>query len=218
MRLHWTMRRSRQLGSALAITVLTLGCRESPAPVEPEPEALEGSALDEEVSDAATSHRHGATDATIPGHVASRELARLRRATARFHRIAVAERAGYAVLVTHPTSGAACLEDPALGGMGRHYLDPELLDGEVEIESPEVVIYEPTRNGRPRLVAVEYIVPFTIRGPDQPPPALFGRAFEQNHTFGLWALHAWVWKHNPSGVFAAWNPTVSCEHDEAVSD
>jgi hypothetical protein len=24
------------------------------------------------------------------------------------------------------------------------------------------------------------------------------------------ALHAWIWKFNPSGTFAMWNPRVSC--------
>lgn len=23
-------------------------------------------------------------------------------------------------------------------------------------------------------------------------------------------LHAWIWKANPSGMFAAWNPNVTC--------
>lgn len=23
-------------------------------------------------------------------------------------------------------------------------------------------------------------------------------------------LHAWIWKHNPSGTFAEWNPNVRC--------
>ena len=218
MRIHWTMRRSRQLGSALALAALVAGCRDSPAPAEPEAALLDGSVREAVASDPVASHRHGGNHGNVLSDAVGGQLARLRRATSRFHIIVAAERAGYAVLVTHPTSGAACLEDPALGGMGRHYLDPELLDGEVEIESPEVVIYEPAHDGRLRLVAVEYVVPFTIRGPDQPPPALFGRAFEPNHTFGLWALHAWVWKHNPSGAFAAWNPTVTCAHDDAVRE
>jgi hypothetical protein len=25
-------------------------------------------------------------------------------------------------------------------------------------------------------------------------------------------LHVWVWKHNPSGMFEDWNPTVNCDH------
>jgi hypothetical protein len=31
--------------------------------------------------------------------------------------------------------------------------------------------------------------------------------------FGLpafYSLHAWVWKHNPAGTFAMWNPNVTC--------
>lgn len=147
-----------------------------------------------------------------------RQLAELRRATARFHRASEAAAAGHSVLVTHPATGDACLEDPVLGGMGRHMLDPSLVDGQVEVSAPEVVIYEPSPGGTLRLVAVEYVIPFDIRGADEAPPVLFGQEFKQNHTFGLWALHAWPWKHNPSGMFADWNPTVSCAHDDAVVD
>jgi hypothetical protein len=31
--------------------------------------------------------------------------------------------------------------------------------------------------------------------------------------FGLpayYSLYAWIWKHNPSGTFNLWNPTVKC--------
>ncbi len=30
-------------------------------------------------------------------------------------------------------------------------------------------------------------------------------------------MHAWVWKHNPSGMFADWNPNVSCSWHVAAS-
>jgi hypothetical protein len=46
---------------------------------------------------------------------------------------------------------------------------------------------------------------------------LFGQDFKHNDTFGIWALHAWVWKDNPSGIFADWNPRVTCEHATALS-
>jgi hypothetical protein len=26
----------------------------------------------------------------------------------------------------------------------------------------------------------------------------------------FWELHAWVWRHNPNGLFDDWNPRVSC--------
>jgi hypothetical protein len=47
-------------------------------------------------------------------------------------------------------------ESPAgLGGMGEHYLDTRLLDGEVDVATPEAVPHEPQSNARRRLVAVE---------------------------------------------------------------
>jgi hypothetical protein len=39
---------------------------------------------------------------------------------------------------------------------------------------------------------------------------LFGQTFERNESLGVYALHAWVWKNNPSGIFVGYNPTVSC--------
>ena len=45
---------------------------------------------------------------------------------------------------------------------------------------------------------------------------LFGKKFLQNDTFQLWGLHAWVWKENPGGVFASWNPKVNCRNTAHV--
>jgi len=58
-----------------------------------------------------------------------------------------------------------------------------------------------------KLVAVEYIVPWTAWAPAAP-PQLFGRPFFRNTTLHLWALHAWIWRPNPSGMFANYNPAV----------
>lgn len=146
----------------------------------------------------------------------NQDLAALRRATAGFHRFESAREAGHAVLVRHPDTDAACLEHPTDGGMGRHYLDPSLVDDAVSVTEPEVVIYEPTENGELRLVGVEYVIPYAIRGPEETPPTLFGREFLHNPTFRLWMLHVYVWKQNPSGTFATWNPRITCAHDGAV--
>jgi hypothetical protein len=27
---------------------------------------------------------------------------------------------------------------------------------------------------------------------------------------GFYILHAWIWQTNPSGMFAHWNPEVTC--------
>ena len=130
-------------------------------------------------------------------------LARVRRATAPFHRLEQARAAGWDTDIT------GCMEHPEFGGMGHHYANLELLDDQVELERPEALLYEP-RNGSMRLVAVEYIVPFDAwEEPD--PPSLFGRDFVANEGFQVWALHAWIWRDNPAGMFEDWNPRVSCQ-------
>ena len=59
------------------------------------------------------------------------------------------------------------------------------------------------------VVGVEYVVPFTA-WTSPTPPTLYGESFQRNETFQVWALHAWIWKENPRGTFASWNPSVSC--------
>lgn len=147
-------------------------------------------------------------DSTVsPQEVALDEL---RAAVAPIEDLSAAQQAGYAVLVVHPTNGNECLRDPVQGAMGYHYLKPELADGSVAVDEPEVLIYERRADGTYDFVAVEYVVPFAVRPDSASPPVLFGREFEQNYTFNLWALHAWVGKDNPSGTFANYNPYVSC--------
>ncbi|HET8649772.1 MAG TPA: hypothetical protein VFL95_07010 [Gemmatimonadales bacterium] len=138
------------------------------------------------------------------------QLAKLRAAVLPFHDLTSAQQAGYTVVVAHPTSGATCISDPQLGAMGIHYLNTALVDDTVIVTQPELMIYEPQEDGTAKFVAVEYIIPFSIRGEDQPAPTLFGETFKQNETFGVWALHAWVGEDNPSGTFSDWNPDVSC--------
>jgi hypothetical protein len=79
-----------------------------------------------------------------------------------------------------------------------------------------VRLYEPEQNGRLRLVAVEYIIPYTFHGRDAEPPVLFGEKFQQNDSFQLWGLHAWIWDENPSGIFANWNPRLDCANATSV--
>jgi hypothetical protein len=31
-----------------------------------------------------------------------------------------------------------------------------------------------------------------------------------NPVLGWYILHAWIWQHNPAGMFEDWNPTVTC--------
>jgi hypothetical protein len=45
---------------------------------------------------------------------------------------------------------------------------------------------------------------------------LFGQEFElvpAGNRYGIpafYELHAWIWKFNPLGLFADWNPRVHC--------
>lgn len=199
----------------LALGALTLACSDVPSAAEPD------GALRADAAAAAAAARPSGENASVARNAAEerveRQLAELRRATAEFHRPEQAEAAGYTVLVTHPVSGAACLADPEQGGMGRHLLKPARIDDEVLVTEPEALIYEPDPNGALKLVGVEYVIPFEIRGTEESAPVLFGQELKQNFTFNLWALHVWPWKHNPSGMFADWNPSVSCEHDGHVA-
>jgi hypothetical protein len=183
---------TRRLSSVLAAAVLTAGCSTADAPVG--------------LHDA-----HAGIDAPAGaqaggyGPEVQRWLAGLRAATARFHDFDAARGAGYDEPLT------PCMEQPGVGGMGFHYADPNLINDTVEEYAPEALLYEPQRNGRMRLVGVEYIVPFT-EWPHATPPVLHGLQFHANLTFQVWALHVWVWEHNPAGIFQDWNPRVSCRY------
>src|SRR5688572_12040214 len=62
----------------------------------------------------------------------NKDLARARRATAKFHSVAAAEAAGYTG-VNEP-----CVEEPGLGAMGIHFINPPLLaDPAIDLERPE---------------------------------------------------------------------------------
>lgn len=141
--------------------------------------------------------------ADVRGHPdQGRALAVARRASAPYQRVQAALDDGYL-----PTED--CVEVEGLGGMGYHYGNPALLfdGGALDPAAPEVVLYEPQANGRLRLVAVEYVVDYA----DSPtPPELFGQEFHPG-PIG-WALHVWLWKHNPTGIFEDFNPRVSCDH------
>ena len=137
-----------------------------------------------------------------------RDLATLHAATARFHRYEVAKAADYTFLFMD-----MCMVDESadrLGGMGYHYVNTALLDDELDVATPEALLYEPEANGRLRLVAVEYVIPKS-EWKHANPPELFGQKLVLN-SFDLWALHVWAWENNPSGLYASWNPRVSCEH------
>ena len=135
-------------------------------------------------------------------------------ATARFHDLDQAKAAGYTATV-EDAAGITCIAQPGEGAMGIHMLNPKLLDGTIDAERPELLVYERKNDGELKLVALEYLV-FKADWNGSRPPALFGRTFDftdDPNRYGLppfYSLHAWIWKPNPSGILTPWNPRVSC--------
>ena len=141
------------------------------------------------------------------------ELQAVKAATAPYRDVDRAVAAGYGEF--HDAQDIACIELAGEGGMGVHYVNGGLVGDDVlDPGRPEALVYEP-RGKKLHLVAAEYIV-FASAWTKAAPPAMFGRTFDYvpaGNRYGLppfWALHAWVWRDNPSGAVMAWNPHVSC--------
>jgi hypothetical protein len=144
-----------------------------------------------------------------PGGVAH-DLGEVRKATKRFRDVRVALAAGY-------EPAKHCVAGPE-GGMGIHYANEKLIrDPRIDKRRPEVLVYEP-HGERRRLVAVEWFRADADGrlDTDEDRPHLFGRGFDgpmEGHEPGMpvhYDLHAWIFKHNPEGPFAPYNPRVSC--------
>jgi hypothetical protein len=136
------------------------------------------------------------------------KLAHVRQATAQFHSTRVAQAAGYDLMPPLDY----CFDNPGVGGMGYHYINPELLDLTVDVLQPEAIVYVPRPNGKLKLGAVEYSVPaaaWDAAGHTEPPSVL-GHRLHLNRDLGVYVLHVWLWRHNPAGIFEDWNPNVSC--------
>ncbi|MFO7977402.1 MAG: hypothetical protein R6U64_01970 [Bacteroidales bacterium] len=137
-------------------------------------------------------------------------LAQIKAVTAQYHNFEKALADGY-VLDPH------CAAHPELGGMGYHAVRFDLVDGVVDPLKPEALVYEPMKNGKYRLVAVEYIVHADSWNNDAL-PMLGDQVFYDHRApgsggppFPHYQLHVWVWKNNPSGMYSPFNPNVSCE-------
>jgi hypothetical protein len=152
-----------------------------------------------------------------------------RSATAKYHSLTVAQKAGYSILAD--TAGITCIADPQMGGaMGVHYVKSDLVkDPAIAATEPEALVYAPDRHGHLQLAALEYVVIKTDWEAQQSPPSsyvgsrftpvppmLFGHTFnftDAPNRYGLppfYSLHAWIWKQNPAGTFQMWNPSVHC--------
>lgn len=137
----------------------------------------------------------------------------IREATERFRDVAAAEAEGYRLMF-------GCVSGPDSGAMGLHYVNLSLASDDVlDPTRPEIVIYEPSASGRPRLIGADFLVFKDVWHQKNPAatPQLMGQLlhlFESPNRFGLpafYTLHVWAWKENPTGTFSNWHSKVSCD-------
>jgi hypothetical protein len=127
----------------------------------------------------------------------------------------------------------------AFGAMGIHFVRPDLLGitappaprvsgtgTHTDFTRPAILIYEPQRDGSLELVAVENLV--FIKAWEQAghtaPPSFRGvpydrmaddpaTAVDEAHLFEPhYDRHVWLYRENPRGIFAQFNPNVTCAH------
>lgn len=137
------------------------------------------------------------------GAAVDRDVKAVRAATESFKVLDNAVAAGYERDVPH------CVANPKEGGMGFHHKNAALRDATLQVDQPEILLYERTADGQYMLTGVEYIVPISAWSRSEP-PTIMGQTLTRGDSIGAWYLHAWIWKPNPSGLFADWNPQVTC--------
>ena len=132
---------------------------------------------------------------------------RVRAATASFVSLDSAVAAGY------PRTVAQCIahtEHGTMGAMGFHHVKRAIVDTVLEIDKPEILLYEKLADGTYRLNGVEYIVPYRLWPRDAKPPRIMGLDLKREDNLSLWYLHMWAWTENSAGLFADYNPAVGC--------
>jgi hypothetical protein len=170
-----------------------------------------------------------AASADVPRTQPDQALQQLARQLEPFQNVAYATANGY-------VRASACEAHPALGTMGHHYVNPRLLgitapvNGRVNgtgtytgVEPPAILLYLPDGQGGLRLVGIELLV-FAAAwdAANKQPPKYRGReynymadnpttAHDEAHGFmPHYDLHIWLFENNPSGLYAQWNPAISC--------
>jgi hypothetical protein len=137
------------------------------------------------------------------------DLSVVRQVTAEYHDVRTALADGYV-----PVSPCVTGDD---GVMGIHYANPALLGQPVDVRRPAMLLYVPGDEGL-ELAGVEYFQADADQDltTDGDRPSVLGQAFDgpmAGHGAGMpvhYDLHVWVWKHNPAGTFAEYNPALSC--------
>jgi hypothetical protein len=173
------------------------------------------------------------------------DLAAVRAATEKFRDVNAALAAGYIRDPFDLCDTAAMMGRPAeLGSMGVHYFRPDLLGvtappnprvsgtgTHTDFLAPGILIYEPQADGSFELVAVENLVfadawkaagrgeppsfhgvPYDLMQDDAATPVDEAHQFEPHYD-----RHVWLYRENPGGMFAQFNPNVTCEHHRGAT-
>ena len=173
------------------------------------------------------------------------DLEAVRAATDAFRDVNAALKAGYIRDPFDLCDTAQMMGRSAeLGAMGVHYFRPDLLGitappnprvsgtgTHTDFLTPGILIYEPQADGSLELVAVENLVfadawtsaghaelpsfhgvPYDLMQDDAATPADEAHQFQPHYD-----RHVWLYRENPNGVFAPFNPAVSCEHHRGAT-
>ena len=166
-------------------------------------------------------------------------LAQVRAATERFQDVNRALAEGYIRDPGNMCDTAEMMGAPArLGAMGIHFFRPDLLgikgppnprvDGDgthTDFRKPAILIYEPQGDGSLKLVAVENLVfqKAWHEAGNKAKPSFHGVEYDtmqddpatkidEAHMFEPhYDRHVWLYRDNPNGMFAQYNPKVSCK-------
>ena len=173
------------------------------------------------------------------------DLATVREATARFQDVKEALAEGYVRDPANMCVTSKMMGGPAsAGAMGIHFFRPDLLGisappnprvngngTHTDFMKPAVLVYEPQADGSLKLVAVENLV-FRwawAKAGHKEPPSFHGVKYEmmaddprtkvdEAHMFKPhYDLHVWLFRDNPAGRFAPFNPNVSCPSASAAA-
>src|SRR5215475_1184891 len=124
------------------------------------------------------------------GDPVDHDVEKVRDATARFKTTEAAEAAGYKRVTD-------CVEYQPAGAMGYHFQNNALLDTTLDLDHPEVLVYEKMPDGTFKLNGVEFLVPISAWTATEP-PRIMGQALKKSDRAGIWYLHVWTWAPNPS--------------------
>ncbi|MDH6517226.1 hypothetical protein M2163_005793 [Streptomyces sp. SAI-135] len=104
---------------------------------------------------------------------------------------------------------------PCTPGTGYRYVNQANV-GQTDAAKPAALLYEDGPYGR-RLIGVEWVVKAESGAAA---PAMFGQTFQQPvdlpEVGSSYTLRAWIYKTNPSGLFSATHPDVTCSADSGA--